>query len=292
MSVIYIRNKDGALVPISSNNTIKTVNGVGPDENGNIEIAIPDSGGNVAYDEEQNLTDEQKAQARENIGAQPAGNYLTEVPEGYAKTEDVPTDAEIIQLIKNNAPESSGGGIAVTGAKVGQTVKISAVDENGAPTAWMPTDFPSGAGEEWELINSVEIEEEVNKMIFNVDSNGEEFVLRKALFVESLAPYTGTETVAGYMTGMRNNKAANIYTSAPAASTTKRSNMAWFVEASCDFVIEEWVTSTNANNMKAQGKSERVVRMDTKLNDYTQSIGVNGSIIPVGSIFKLYGVRA
>ena len=47
MSVIYIRNKDGALVPISSNNTIKTVNGVGPDESGNIEIAIPDSGGNV-----------------------------------------------------------------------------------------------------------------------------------------------------------------------------------------------------------------------------------------------------
>ena len=103
-----------------------------------------DYGGNVAYDEVQNLTDEQKAQARENIGAQPAGNYLTKVPEGYAKTEDVPTDAEIIQLIKDNAPESSGGGISVTGAKVGQTVKISAVDENGVPTAWEPTDFPGG----------------------------------------------------------------------------------------------------------------------------------------------------
>lgn len=95
MSVIYIRNKDGALVPISFSNTIKTVNGVGPDENGNIEIAIPDSGGNVAYDEAQNLTDEQKAQARENIGAQPVGNYLTEVPEGYAKTEDIYTKTEI-----------------------------------------------------------------------------------------------------------------------------------------------------------------------------------------------------
>ena len=38
---------------------------------------------------------------------------------------------------------SVGGGIAVTGATVGQTVKISAVDENGVPTAWEPTDFPS-----------------------------------------------------------------------------------------------------------------------------------------------------
>lgn len=88
------------------------------------------SGGNVAYDKAQELTDEQKAQARENIdaqpkgnyltehqslegyakttdiptkpediGAQPAGNYLTEVPEGYAKTEDIPTDEHINSLI-------------------------------------------------------------------------------------------------------------------------------------------------------------------------------------------------
>lgn len=148
------------------------------------ETARQGSGGNVAYDEAQYLTDEQKAQARENIGAQPKGNYLTEVPEGYAKktdipsldgyakttdipsldgyakTEDVPTDAEIIQLIKDNTPEPSGGGIAVTGATVGQTVKISAVDENGVPTAWVPTDFPSGgSGGEWKHIASVTLEE-------------------------------------------------------------------------------------------------------------------------------------
>ena len=121
-------------------------------------VDVPDSGGNVAYDEAQTLTDEQKAQARENIGAQPKGNYLTEVPDGYAKTEDVPTDAEIIQLIKDNAPKPSDGGIAVTGAKVGQTVKISAVDENGVPTAWMPTDFPSGGGgAKLALMNVVEV---------------------------------------------------------------------------------------------------------------------------------------
>lgn len=35
----------------------------------------------------------------EDIGAQPAGNYLTEVPEGYAKTSDIPTDNHINSLI-------------------------------------------------------------------------------------------------------------------------------------------------------------------------------------------------
>lgn len=62
-------------------------------------VKVPDSGGNVAYDEAQNLTDKQKAQARENIGAQPKGNYLTEVPDGYAKTKDIPTDEHINGLI-------------------------------------------------------------------------------------------------------------------------------------------------------------------------------------------------
>ena len=55
------------------------------------------------------------------------------------KTEIAEMAAELVEV-----PEGSGGGIAVTGAKVGQTVKISAVDENGVPTAWLPTDFPSG----------------------------------------------------------------------------------------------------------------------------------------------------
>ncbi len=38
----------------------------------------------------------------------------------------------------------AGAGLDVTGATVGQTVKISAVDENGTPTAWVPVDLPSG----------------------------------------------------------------------------------------------------------------------------------------------------
>ena len=48
--------------------------------------------------------------------------------------------------IPQGASGSEGSGIAVSGATVGQTVKISAVDESGVPTAWEPVDFPSGGG--------------------------------------------------------------------------------------------------------------------------------------------------
>lgn len=161
--------------------------------------AGPGSGGNVAYDEAQELTDEQKAQARENIGAQPVGNYLTEVPEGYAKKDDIPTDEEIIQLIEEHAPEPSGGGIAVTGATVGQTVKISAVDENGVPTAWESVDFPSGGGSaEWELLEDVEITEETAVIqITNLKPSYTEILCIVNDLIATTNTYAGTVWVNG-----------------------------------------------------------------------------------------------
>ena len=43
-----------------------------------------------------------------------------------------------------------GGGINVTGATVGQTVRIAAVDENGVPTAWEAVD----SEKKWELVET------------------------------------------------------------------------------------------------------------------------------------------
>lgn len=69
---------------------IATVNGVAPDENGNVQIAVPDYGGNVdltGYATEQWVQDQK---------------YLTEVPDGYAKTTDIPTKAEDVGARPDN----------------------------------------------------------------------------------------------------------------------------------------------------------------------------------------------
>ncbi len=42
------------------------------------------------------------------------------------------------------APGKDGAGMDITGATVGQIAKITAVDASGAPTAWSPSDMPSG----------------------------------------------------------------------------------------------------------------------------------------------------
>ena len=57
--------------------------------------------------------------------------------------------------VKATAVEGGGGtdtSLGLTGATVGQTVKIKAVDENGIPTEWEATDMASGG--EWHLIRS------------------------------------------------------------------------------------------------------------------------------------------
>ena len=65
-------------------------------------------------------------------------------------------------------PESSGGGtdlsLGVTGATVGQTVRITAVDDAGKPTAWEAVDVESGASETWELLADVTVEESVQTL--------------------------------------------------------------------------------------------------------------------------------
>lgn len=54
----------------------------------------------------------------------------------------------------------AGAGLDVTGATVGQTVKISAVDDNGVPTAWEPVDMAEG--EKWEKIADVALTADVS----------------------------------------------------------------------------------------------------------------------------------
>lgn len=68
------------------------------------------------------------------------------------------------------APGSGGGGIAVSGATVGQTVKIAAVDDDGVPTAWEPVDFPSGGSVApgYRLIGAIVLSEPVAKLEFAI----------------------------------------------------------------------------------------------------------------------------
>lgn len=71
-------------------------------------------------------------------------------------------------------------------AKVGQTIVVKAVDENGKPTEWEAADFPSGSSETWEVINEIITTEEIQKISIDVDSDGNAFRLSEAVVEVSI----------------------------------------------------------------------------------------------------------
>lgn len=112
---------------------------------------------------------------------------------GFVVQPTAPEDTSVLWVDPDDDTEdgSQNGGIAVTGATMGQTVKIAAVDENGVPTAWEPTDFPSGAG--WRLIADITLEEEVKGVDISTDMDGNPVALGAYYLIAKTVPAVNTE---------------------------------------------------------------------------------------------------
>ena len=92
------------------------------------------------------------------------------------------------------ADGKDGAGMDVTGAKVGQIAKITAVDSAGKPTGWEPVDMPSG-DKTWKLITQMEsTDDSVTQIIINQKSNGEPYEYDEVLVLIRLpANIQGTD---------------------------------------------------------------------------------------------------
>lgn len=106
------------------------------------------------------------------------GNRITITDVHGEKTVDV-MDGKNGADGKDGAPGADGldgkdGVIALSGATVGQIAKITAVDENGVPTAWEPVDMPSGE-KEWKHIRTIVLEEDVQYVSVTTDEDGNPF---------------------------------------------------------------------------------------------------------------------
>ena len=130
--------------------------------------------------------------------------------DGYTFGDGVPFNA------------SSGSGIEVSGAKVGDFLKVAAVDENGVPTAWT-SESPSMPS--WKHLRTVTIPEDITADMsgvmlyessdgtgvnfgFDTDKNGNPFAVNE-LFIyceaRNSAAGTGTKEVVLYPLGSVNS---------------------------------------------------------------------------------------
>ena len=112
---------------------------------------------------------------------QPKGDYLTqnELPDmtAYrtAEAQDVIDAGKQAALIQS-------------GAAVGQIAKITAVDDNGKPTAWQAVDMPSGGGggSAQRVVVDTTLSDSASEIIIDSDSDGNVFRLREAHIVVEL----------------------------------------------------------------------------------------------------------
>lgn len=63
------------------------------------------------------------------------------------------------------------GGLDVSGATVGQIIKVAAVDDDGKPTVWEPTNLPEQAQADWNQSDSAAVDYVKNRTHYDVSFN-------------------------------------------------------------------------------------------------------------------------
>ena len=187
----------------------------------------------------------------------------------------------------------SGGtdtSLGVTGAEVGQIIKIKAVDENGIPTEWEAADAASG--EDWEFINEISTNEWISSVTINQDSNGNPFSLKKMRIFMTLPKTTNEageeQSNSGYayyaVNGLR-----------PAwQSPSNGWNDAlflWTIEALGDYyTVTCFKDGANAAQLwhsdlfKSEGAFSTITKFEWRM--------FNGAMGWSSTNFKVYGVKA
>ena len=177
--------------------------------------------GALTEDDLQSATDKALAQAKESgefDGPQgPKGDTGAQGEQGpKGDTGDTGPQGETGPQGPAGPTGPAGAGLDVTGATVGQTVKISAVDDNGVPTAWEPVDMASGGGGNvWEPIVEIELSDAASTITVDKDANGNPFALKRVMIdcviqIDTEDPLTNVKTQFGNNATVGQNATANF----------------------------------------------------------------------------------
>ena len=187
----------------------------------------------------------------------------------------------------------SGGtdtSLGVTGAEVGQIIKIKAVDENGIPTEWEAADAASG--EDWEFINEISTNEWISSVTINQDSNGNPFSLKKMRIFMTLPKTTNEageeQSNPGYAHYKVNDR--NPAWQSP-AGYWESGLFLWTIEAFGDYyIVSCWKDGANSSTLHHidvfhdAGYFESITSFTWKL--FNANYGWSSTN------FKVYGVKA
>lgn len=192
-----------------------------------------------------------------------------------------------------NIPSGGSGtdiSLGLTGAAVGDIIKVKAVDADGKPTEWVAAEMPSG--DNYELINDVTIEDWVCSITINQDSSGNAFALKKMIIFMTLPKTTtedGTEqSNPGYAYYAVNNKRPAFQNP---AGGWESSDFMWKIEALKDYYSVECFKVSQFGSTLFHSHSFKSVDAFETLTSFEWRL-FNGNYGWNGVSFKVYGVRA
>lgn len=267
--------------------------------------------------------------------------YLTVMIDGAgtltAKTDDVAVKGDIPTSLKNpnalnikigNAttsydgstektvtiPEGGGGtdaSLGITGAAAGEFPKVSAVNENGAPTAWEPVtgeEVTLGSGDEWVKVAEKTLTEIANEIRLNFDPC-------KAVYIEF--QYGAVENDLGVI-GIYPNPKTPVYISehrsAASIQTTSASNKRGYIFCTIDCRKgAQWVATSQTffRGDGAFGSIEPGAPMNCDISvlnnntwasllwkqqmanaDHINSVSAFGAGMNIGTTLTVWGIKA
>ena len=213
-------------------------------------------------------------------------------PAGIIISETEPTNEDHPVWVRPSG-EYIVENLGLTGATVGQTVKIKTVDASGAPTEWEPADMASGAsGEDWEFINEISTNEWISSVTINQDSNGNPFSLKKMRIFMTLPKTTNEageeQSNPGYAHYKVNDR--NPAWQSP-AGYWESGLFLWTIEAFGDYyIVSCWKDGANSSTLHHidvfhdAGYFESITSFTWKL--FNANYGWSSTN------FKVYGVKA
>ena len=90
------------------------------------------------------------ANATDDLAKPPTPTAFDRIMSQIGNMNDLATEDKSSLVAAVNEAMEKGGGVDVSGASVGQIIKVAAVDDAGKPTAWEPADLPKHAQSDWD----------------------------------------------------------------------------------------------------------------------------------------------
>ena len=90
------------------------------------------------------------ANATDDLAKPPTPTAFDRIMSQIGNMNDLATEDKSSLVAAVNEAMEKGGGVDVSGASVGQIIKVAAVDDTGKPTAWEPADLPEQVQSDWD----------------------------------------------------------------------------------------------------------------------------------------------